>query len=145
MPNILNFMEQVASSLVLKGGGEVSLAYITAEFAPFSSEQKPDVVLRNKDATGTRAYLIEYSLAPVPEDVTYFRDLLREHKEFVISASEIPCGYAFATCQKVSAEVQTQFWISDGIKLFAEATNPEVLAELIMRWANSYQPTEAHS
>lgn len=145
MANILNFMEQTVAALEREGGGEISLAYITAEFAPFSSSKKPDIVMVHKDVNGSRAYLIEYSVATVPSDLTYFRDLLREHKEFVISSSEVPCEYAFATCQNVPLEVQTQFWESDRIKVIPEVSAPDILAKLVNAWSNSYQLVEAQS
>src|SRR5215216_3192820 len=91
---------QVATTALqeLRGYGTVELQYITAEFEPFSSAQRPDIVFwPNSGPNEGRPFVVELRMPvnanrelPTPENI-------REHQEFVDADSTDYLYFALAT------------------------------------------------
>lgn len=83
------------AKILLNEIGESDILYLTAEFAPFSNQQKPDLIFKGKDTK--TVYFIEYKRTP---KYGYTKDYLNgvlDQKEFVGEDIEHNFNYIFAT------------------------------------------------
>jgi hypothetical protein len=116
--------------------GEVSLAYVTAEFAPFSDQFKPDIIFVPKVGANVNAtYFIELRLGRARPLPPASAKALREHRSFAEEASEgSPFYYGFATDERISSDISVLL-ADEGVKVFSEITTAESLAYDIAVWA----------
>jgi len=119
---------------LLEKFGESELLYSTAEFAPFSNQQRPDLqFIPNKSQD--RIYFIEYKFKPANGfDGYYFKSIL-EHREFVQEDTDIEINYAFATNSKIE-DSHKQFLLDNNIAVFPQVRNADELSGLIIKWCN---------
>lgn len=122
---------------LLEKCGEVEVLYTTAEFAPFSNQQKPDLVFTPYDLEG-KIFFIEFKLGRSNGfDKSYFNSIL-EHKKFVQEDGNLDyeVEYAFATNGKIDKEYQ-EFLIKNNIKVFPQIGNASDLCKSIVEWSET--------
>jgi hypothetical protein len=112
--------------------GRCDLVYITAELAPFSNQQRPDLVFFPKEVS-QYAFFVEYKLEPLNGFSQSYWDSFEEKKAFVDGSSEIKLFQAFATNAKINIDARTQLEKMD-IKVFDEIVNAEQLQSSIKEW-----------
>src|SRR5688572_19086378 len=89
MRNELEFAEHVAEHL--HAHGNVELRYITAEFAPFTSQFKPDVLFQPKSGPNRGTlYFVEFKLAHGRPLLPHEIGALVEHRQFAMESIGIP-------------------------------------------------------
>ena len=122
----LNLLEE--TSKLLNNIGKSKLAYVTAEFAPFSDQQRPDLLFY----PSSKRYVdfIEYKLKPSLGFSKVDWNAFKEKKIFVEESSEVVVHYIFATNVKIGNDVKKQ--LSDiNVNVFDEIITPTQLYNAI--------------
>ena len=109
---------------ILQLHGKVTMPFITAQFQPCSSKDRPDLVFTCLESP-LSAVFVEFKLSPAslfPHDLV---GILKEHSEFAQSDSELHLKFMFATPEGIPQEFKTQLSnaniaIADHIKSPAE-------------------------
>jgi hypothetical protein len=119
---------------LLEEFGNAEILYITAEFAPFSNQRRPDLQFTPKDSDD-KIFFIEYKFKPANGfDESYFKSIL-EHREFVQEDTDIEVKYAFATTARIDKKFE-QFLIDNNIEVFNKIRSAKELFDSIIEWAN---------
>lgn len=115
-------------SELLRVHGDVSLQYITANFEPFSSQTRPDVVFTSSSGD---IYCVELRFnRSRPVSGALFASL-PEHASFVKSQAEGGnVHFAFAT----DADIPFDAIPPSDIRIFSGIVGPTDLADRILRW-----------
>lgn len=123
----------------LRRNGRVTIEYITAEFAPFSDQFRPDLLFVSNSTPGS-VYFVEFRLTRNVHWRTS-SDMLRqlaEHKDFV-SAGATGVRYAFASDCTLSQSSITLL-LENGIEFLGPIDSGHSLAEKILDWCNRTSP-----
>jgi len=119
---------------LLEAHGESEIVYVTAEFAPFSNQQRPDLQFTPNYADD-KVFFIEYKFKPANGfDENYFKSIL-EHREFVQEDTDIEIKYAFATNGRIEEKSQ-QFLVNNGFAVFSKVRSANELFNSIIEWSN---------
>ncbi len=94
-----------ATSKMLSLHGESEVLYLTAEFSPFSNQQKPDLLFRRSDLTGKRTFFVEYKENINQNDINQLCKDLVEHQDFVQDAILERYVFIFATNTALKPEI----------------------------------------
>jgi len=131
MPTDLQIAENVRD--LLRADGEVSLVYITANFEPFSSQGRPDVVFVPRNAP-THCFCVELRFGRRKPLSPAAAAALPEHLAFVRSAVEFPTvEFAFATDEHLEPGVTTSL-IEQNVRPFSGVTDAVDLSDRMTRW-----------
>lgn len=87
----LNIISDLNTLLSLHGDAEI--VYLTAEFAPFSNQHKPDIIFSCDD----KILFIEYKIVNKISSEEHFINELKEHKIFVAESIESSFSYVYST------------------------------------------------
>lgn len=128
-----------AAAEELRSSGDVSLRYITAEFEPFSSGQRPDIVyIPNSGPNQDRIFIVELRTSRPRYRVD--PDILEEHRNFATEDLGTEYAYfALATTSQVSIEHRAALAIR-GISTFESIQSGKELARSIEAWSNVSEP-----
>ena len=102
--NISELSVVEGASKLLSLHGESEVLYLTAEFAPFSNQQRPDLLFIRERAGKKEIFFIEYKMNIRKETIADLIKLLPEHREFVQDCIKGKLNYIFST--NVSLELQ---------------------------------------
>lgn len=91
-----------ATSQMLSMHGECEVVYLTAEFSPFSNQQKPDLIFRIDDSFKNQILFVEYKENLSKVAIRQLVDHLIEHEEFVQDSILERFTYIFATNVQLS-------------------------------------------
>ena len=81
---------------LLRKYGKTEILYATAEFAPFSDQQRPDLIFIPKNSMN-KIFFIEFKFEPrYGFDENYFKTILDQRK-FIQEDTDIEIQYAFST------------------------------------------------
>lgn len=94
----LKIIENASKLLSLHGDSEV--VYITAELAPFSNQQKPDLVFTPSKNSNHGVYFIEYKITPTKGFSNNILSELMENKSFAEESIQQKLIYIFSTNKK---------------------------------------------
>lgn len=119
---------------LLKGIGNIEIIYATAELAPFSNQQKPDLVVYPKNASN-KALFVEYKIAPENGFKDTFWTAFEEKKHFVEESSEVNIIYIFSTNINLSDNIKLELR-NQGVDVIDEAIDAETLSSKIKNYAN---------
>jgi hypothetical protein len=95
--NELEIIEKTGKMLSLVG--DIEVVYITAEFAPFSNQKRPDLIFIPKNQK--TVFFIEYKKALPYSFSKYFIEELCEHKTFTEDVLQQNITYVFSTDVKI--------------------------------------------
>ena len=131
---------QVATAALRKLGahGLVELEYMTAEFEPFSSAQRPDLVFWPSSGPNQgRAFVVELRMPKSTHRMLPTPEIVREHRDFVEDSTD--CVYfALATNGKVD-DISRSAFSAEGIEVFERVESGEDLANRILKWTGTPQ------
>lgn len=122
----------------LKPDGRASAEYITAEFAPFSDQFRPDLVLRPR-LRPNDAFMVEFRLATSTICRCLAADLaaqLAEHRDFVELGEGVALHFAFASNRPYEALLENELG-KRSIAYFSSIDSAQALAEEIRRWVSA--------
>jgi hypothetical protein len=125
---------------ILRGHGEASLLYLTAEFAPFSNQRRPDILFTPEQ--GPRAgecFVAELKLLALKDLLPHQVRGIIEHQSFVRSSADADaatCHFAFATDAQIPSEVFESL-AAHGIHVVPKIRDGRHLASEIILWANA--------
>lgn len=128
----LNLINEAGNRLKEVGG--IEIIYATAELAPFSNQQKPDLVVYPKNASN-KALFIEYKIAPENGFKDSFWTAFEEKKHFVEESSEVNVIYIFSTNINLSDNIKLELK-NQGIDVIDGATDAETLSSKIKDYVN---------
>lgn len=131
--NELSLLKEV--SLLVSNIGNVELVYLTAELAPFSNQQKPDLVIHSTN-NKNEALFVEYKIAPETGFKESFWIGFNEKKVFAQECSEIAIIYIFATNIKLQGHIKSELE-SHNIVVFDEVSDAEILSSKIKMCYNA--------
>lgn len=117
----------------LRPYGDVLLPYITANFEPFSSQSRPDIVFVPRIAP-TNCFCIELRFGPRRQLQPALLSSLTEHYQYL--RSQVECrvfAFAFATDQNLEPEVAAML-MEQKVRPFSGVTGADDLAHRIMTW-----------
>jgi hypothetical protein len=121
-------------STLLRAHGEVSLIYITANFEPFSSQGRPDIVFVPREAP-THCFCVELRFGRRRALQPAAISALAEHLSFVRSTVEFPSvEFAFATDEHLEPTIATLL-LEQKVRPFSGVTDAADLADRMIRWA----------
>lgn len=133
----LEYAEGAAA--ILEAHGSIALPYLTAEFQPFSSQFRPDLIFeptvgRNKG----KVFVAELRFSP--RGLAAMPSLLSvvEHREFVAETLGRHVVYALAVGNAVGTEDRIRFAESD-ISILDRMTSGEALAAGVLDWARTWR------
>lgn len=119
---------------LLESFGDAEILYATAEFSPFSNQQRPDLQFIPKCSANV-VFFIEYKFEPsYGFNDSYVKSIL-EHREFIQEDTDIEIKYAFATNAKIDKKLQ-QFLIKNGVTVFSSVMSANKLFDYVIEWAN---------
>lgn len=119
----------------LEKHGDSELLYLTAEFSPFTNQQRPDLKFIF-DGLDDFVFFIEYKLEPNQGfDLYYFKGIT-EHKEFVQENLGVQLKYAFATNSPLDAKFK-EFLKQNDIVVFSIINSSKELFDRILGWAKT--------
>jgi hypothetical protein len=128
---------QIATAAVwkLRDYGDAELQYITAEFEPFSSAQRPDIVfIPDSGRNQGRSFVVELRMPvdasrklPTPEE-------LKDHREFVDTDPPDSVYFALATQRTIDEGLRSAFY-AQGIEVFDSIESGEDLANRVLKWS----------
>src|ERR1043165_7299177 len=119
----------------LRNYGDIELKYLTAEFEPHSSAQRPDVVFRPDTGPNRgRPFVVELRMPPDEARELPTLGNLREHRQFI--ATEAPEGlfFALATTRTIGASFAASL-VAQGITVLDAIESGEDLAAKIVAWS----------
>lgn len=125
------------AEIFLRESGDVSLEYITAEFEPYSSAQRPDVVfVPGSGPNAGSVFFSELRLSKLPSRALLPPELMAEHRNFIQSDLEPYLFFSLATSISASEDTrsalaQQDVTLLDGIRSGAD------LATRLIQWAAS--------
>ncbi len=99
----LSIVENTCKLLSLHGDSQV--VYVTAELAPFSNQQKPDLVYTPSKYNSHIVYFIEYKKTPLKGYSNNFFSDLMENKSFAEESLQQKVVYVFSTNKKFNPEL----------------------------------------
>lgn len=122
---------------LLRDGGFVDLKYLTAEFEPFSSGDRPDVVfVPNVGSNAGRVFVVELRLT-LPSSGRMPPVLaLAEHRRFI--QEDLDGRYMFfavATAVAVAPDVRAALAI-EGVHVLEGIAGGKALALALLRWVD---------
>lgn len=120
------------TSKILANKGKTEVVYLTAEFAPFSNQQKPDLAFIPENQNNL-VYFIEYKTQPLSGYSKEYFESIIEHKKFVVDSIKMELRYAFATNEIISAEFSS-ILSEDDIIVFMAVDNANKLLDEIINW-----------
>ena len=85
--------------------GDSQIVYITAELAPFSNQQKPDLVYTPSKYDNDIVYFIEYKKTPIKGYSNNFFNELNENKSFAKESLQQKVIYVFSTNEKFNPQL----------------------------------------
>jgi hypothetical protein len=97
----LSIIEEVAKSLSLFGNAEI--VYLTAEFAPFSNQQRPDLLFRSGSVFAGRPIFVEFK-NPRHVSIMSLRAQIFEHRDFVRESVGEDIVYVYSTPYKLDKQ-----------------------------------------
>lgn len=126
----------------LRKHGTVKLEYITAEFEPYSSAQRPDLVFwpdtgPNKGCT----FFIELRMPANPSRRLPSTDSLQEHKDFLGNFPPNSLFFAIGTSRKIDDDTFRSDVSSRGIEILDNIESGKDLARKILGWSHTPQST----
>lgn len=126
-----------AALKALRDYGAAQLLYLTSEFSPYSSQQKPDILFSCRTPTGAEQHFF-IELAPALG--TQAREglvveAIAEHRAFVQSTSEVNVQYAIAASDSIAIPQRVEL-DARGITVLPLESTGEQLAAAIMEWVN---------
>lgn len=130
---------EIASEAVghLQGFGHVQLAYLTAEFEPFSSAQRPDLLFTPLEGPNAgQMFVVELRMAMNPLRPVPSLAILREHRQFVADDTSENVSFALATDRAVEMASLAES-AGDGIAVFDHVTSGLDLARRVLRWSQA--------
>lgn len=126
----LLFIEEFKKKLATYG--KVELMYISAEFEPFSNQQKPELVFTpNNNDQRKDVYVIEYKTEPTKGFDDGYTKLITEHKEFILSEENVNIKYVFVTNGSVNISLKSTLTNND-IAVFDNVSSVDELSEQIL-------------
>lgn len=134
MRNELELAERVAQHLRAKGA--VDLHYITAEFAPFTSQFKPDLLfIPSSGLNANVPYFVEVQLRkgrPLgPHEIA----ALSEHRRFAIESTGIgDLRFSYVTDVEVD-DMSIARLSEQRIRVWSGVSDPDEIARLLLAWA----------
>lgn len=136
----LRFAEEAAE--LLREDGLAELRYLTAEFEPFSSSQRPDLLFSPRLGRGAgRWFVIEMRVELPPHGRPPPVAALIEHRAFI--QDDLGATYVFfglATNGSVlDTEAIAQLAV-EGVEVFSGVKNGAVLADVVREWSGRAEP-----
>lgn len=122
---------------LLNGLGKTEVVYLTAEFEPFTNQQKPDLMFignRKKDCV----FFVEYKMDPKLSITDSYISNIIENKKFVGESIEQKLFYAFATNCFIDNKLQ-DILLDNGIVVFNNINSSEALYTNILEWYENEQ------
>jgi hypothetical protein len=124
----------------LRESGTVELLYITAEFEPFSSAQRPDLIFSpERGPSSGKLFVVELRL-PRPGRALPTVEELCEHRDFIKTEGDQPFQFALATNLPVSQEFRHALKDHD-IEAFDLVTSGKHLASRVLKWTSAAPQT----
>ena len=123
---------------LLRDLGEVSLVYLTAEFAPFSNQKRPDICFVPKQGRKAgEVFVTEFKLLPGRSQLPFQVASIIDHQAFVAeSVDQAACHFAFATDALLAPEVLT-LMSGQNIHAITEVRDGRHLAAKIVQWVET--------
>jgi hypothetical protein len=132
-PNSLDFVSKAAA--LLEEHGNAQLQYITAEFEPFSSAQRPDLIfIPHAGVNCGRIFVTECRVHPSRFELDPL--LMEEHRNFVLEDMNGYHFFALATHAAVTAEMRAALAIR-GVEVLDNVETPHALAEAVLAWSRA--------
>jgi hypothetical protein len=128
----LSIMQE--TKVLLEKLGKAEMVYVTAEFSPFSNQQRPDLHFTPKHSE-TEHYFLEYKFMPTNGFSESYMKCILEHKVFVNEDANVSIKYAFGTNVKVDESFQ-EFLTNNGVTVFSMVSDARKLVGCIIEWAN---------
>lgn len=124
---------------LLQPRGAARLVYVTAEFEPFSSSTRPDVLFVPEPHNGrSDIFVIELRMAGEGEDCSSWTDNFADRKTFVEEDQEdVNVHYGLAT--SLTADNQFKSRMEEvGVHFFDAIRDAKSLAGVVLDWAESF-------
>lgn len=126
---------------LLRDVGIVDLKYLTAEFEPFSSRDRPDLIfIPNSGPNAGRVFVVELRLRLPSSGLMPSRRALVAHRQFV--QEDLVGRYMFfavATSVTVDSDARAALAI-EGVHLLDGVAGGKALALGLLRWAKEATP-----
>lgn len=129
---------QIATTAVqeLRDHGVAELQYITAEFEPYSSAQRPDIVfLPDSGPNQGLPFVVELRMPVNTSRKLPTLGNLQEHKAFIDADSPDCVYFALATHCTIDKETRSAL-CAQGIEVFDSIESGEDLAHRILKWSS---------
>jgi len=114
--------------------GKVEILYVTAEFQPFTNQQRPDLKFIPNNSKDI--YFIEYKSQSKNDIDKNYVDSIVEHKSFLVEDSQININYAFATDNEINQKLVTLL-NNKGITVFEAVNDSDILVKKILNWSSN--------
>lgn len=120
----------------LRGNGTVELLYITAEFEPYSSAQRPDLAFfPERGPSSGKSFVIEIRV-PRPGRGLPTVEELCEHRDFIKTEGHQIPQFALATNRSVSDEFRCSLQ-ANKIEVFDLVVSGKDLASRVLQWISA--------
>lgn len=122
---------------LLRRHGDASLVYLTAEFAPYSSQNKPDIsFVPQSGKQAGEIFVIELKLLSGRQLLPHQAMSILEHRSFVAeSVEEGTCHFAFATDESLTPDT-VHLLHGGNVYVIVDIQNAQDLAHRIMQWVS---------
>jgi hypothetical protein len=114
--------------------GQVEIVYVTAEFQPFSNQQKPD--LKFIPNNSNCIFFIEFKREPKNGYSKHYMSSIIEHRDFLIEGQNLYLNYAFATDNAVDTDL-IEILNLNKISVFTLVNSKEDLVREILNWVKN--------
>lgn len=130
----MNTLELMTDAVAfLSEFGEAELCYLTAELAPFSSGQRPDLIFRPLIQSTEQVFFVEYWPCLRTDHGQSLQDVLLEHRAFIADQVEGNLRFSYSTHE----DEETVGAVHSPIKIFPSVNSGVQLGQLVYDWATS--------
>lgn len=120
----------------LRATGAVELLYITAEFEPYTSAQRPDLVFfPDRGPSSGKSFVVEIRVPRTGRGIPTVEELC-EHRDFMKTEEQPLPQFALATNRSVSDDFRYALRANE-IEVFDRVTSGKDLASRVLQWTSA--------